>query len=31
MTRTFGIHSTQVGGWEKQALTGLLDLFGNGR
>jgi transposase len=24
-------HPTQVGGWKKQALAGLPDIFGNGR
>src|SRR3954447_13833201 len=27
----FGVHPTQVGGWKKQALAGLPDIFGNGR
>ena len=27
----FGIHPTQVGGWKKQALAGLPDVFRNGR
>jgi len=27
----FGFHPTQVGGWKKQALAGLPDIFGNGR
>lgn len=27
----FGVHSTWVGGWKKQALAGLPDTFGNGR
>ena len=27
----FGVHPTQVGGWKKQALAGLPDVFGNGR
>ena len=27
----FGVHPTQVGGWKKQALVGLPDVFGNGR
>src|SRR5207344_1715775 len=26
-----GVHPTQVGGWKKQALAGLPDIFGNGR
>jgi transposase-like protein len=25
----FGVHPTQVGGWEKQALAGSPDIFGN--
>ena len=31
IAQMFGVHPTQVGGWKKQALTGLPDLFGNGR
>src|ERR1039458_2450349 len=27
----FGVHPTQAGGWKKQALAGLSDVFGNGR
>lgn len=27
----FGVHPTQVGGWKKQVLAGLPDVFGNGR
>lgn len=27
----FDVHPTQVGGWKKQALAGLPDVFGNGR
>jgi transposase len=27
----FDVHLTQVGGWKKQALAGLPDVFGNGR
>ena len=27
----FGVHPTQVGGWKKQALAGLIDVFGRGR
>jgi putative transposase len=27
----FGVHPTQVGGWKKQGLAGLPDIFGNGR
>ena len=26
-----GVHPTQVGGWKKQALAGLVDVFGQGR
>lgn len=31
IAQTFGIHPTLVGGWKKQALTGLVDVFTNGR
>jgi transposase len=31
IAQMFGVHPTQVGGWKKQALTGLPDIFGNGR
>jgi transposase len=31
IAQMFGIHPTQVGGWKKQALAGLPDVFGNGR
>jgi transposase len=31
IAQMFGVHPTQVGGWKKQALSGLPDLFGNGR
>ena len=31
IAQMFGIHPTQVGGWKKQALAGLPDIFGNGR
>ena len=31
IAQMFGVHPTQVGGWKKQALAGLPDLFGNGR
>src|SRR6266576_3586393 len=31
MAQMFGVHPTQVGGWKKQALAGLPDIFGNGR
>ena len=27
----FGVHPTQVGGWKKQALAGLPEIFSNGR
>jgi len=27
----FGVHPTQVGGWKRQALAGLPEVFGNGR
>ncbi len=27
----FAVHPTQVGGWKKQALDGLPDIFGQGR
>lgn len=27
----FAVHPTQIGGWKKQALDGLPDIFGNGR
>jgi hypothetical protein len=27
----FGVHPTQLGGWKKQALAGLPDMFSNGR
>src|SRR5579871_5519039 len=30
IAQMFGVHPTQVGGWKKQALAGLPDLFGNG-
>src|ERR1700719_1366104 len=29
IAQMFGVHPTQVGGWKKQALAGLPDLFGN--
>jgi transposase len=31
IAQMFGVHPTQVGGWKKQALDGLPDIFGNGR
>jgi transposase len=31
IAQIFGVHPTQVGGWKKQALAGLPDVFGNGR
>jgi hypothetical protein len=31
IAQMFGVHPTQVGGWKKQALAGLPDVFGNGR
>ena len=31
IAQLFGVHPTQVGGWKKQALTGLIDVFGQGR
>lgn len=31
IAQTFGVHPTQVGGWKKQALDGMADIFGNGR
>src|ERR1700687_5637088 len=31
IAQMFGVHPTQVGGWKKQALVGLPDIFGNGR
>src|ERR1700752_4150984 len=31
IAQIFGVHPTQVGGWKKQALAGLPDIFGNGR
>jgi transposase len=30
IAQMFGAHPTQVGGWKKQALAGLPDVFGNG-
>src|SRR5271165_1210917 len=31
IAQMLGVHPTQVGGWKKQALAGLPDIFGNGR
>ena len=31
IAQMFGVHPTQVGGWKKQALAGLPDVFGDGR
>lgn len=31
IAQMYSVHPTQVGGWKKQALTGLVDVFGNGR
>src|ERR1700749_512459 len=31
IAQMFGVHPTQVGGWKKQAMSGLPDIFGNGR
>src|SRR4051812_15984064 len=31
ISQMFGVHPTQVGGWKKQAVAGLPDVFGNGR
>jgi transposase-like protein len=31
IAQMYGVHPTQVGGWKKQALAGLPDVFGNGR
>ena len=31
IAQMFGVHPTQVGGWKKQALAGLPEIFGNGR
>src|SRR2546427_2630023 len=30
IAQMFGVHPTQVGGWKKQALAGLPDIFSNG-
>jgi transposase len=31
IAQMFGVHPTQVGGWKRQALAGLPDVFGSGR
>ena len=31
IAQMFGVHPTQAGGWKKQALAGLPDIFGNSR
>ena len=31
IAQMFDVHPTQVGGWKKQALTGLPEIFSNGR
>ena len=31
IAQMFGVHPTQVGGWKKQGLAGLADIFSNGR
>src|SRR5271167_2661595 len=31
IAQMFGVHPTQVGGWKKQALSGMPDIFGNSR
>ena len=31
IAQVFGVHPIQAGGWKKQALAGLPDIFGNGR
>jgi transposase-like protein len=31
ISQMYGVHPNQVGGWKKQALAGLTDVFGNGR
>ena len=30
IAQMFAVHPTQVGGWKRQALAGLPDIFGNG-
>ena len=31
IAQMYGVHPTQVGGWKKQALAGLPEIFSNGR
>ena len=31
IAQMFGVHPTQVGGWKRQALASLPDIFSNGR
>ena len=31
IAQMFGLHPTPVGGWKRQVLAGLPDVFGNGR
>ena len=31
IAQMFGVHPTQVGGWKKQALAGLAEIFSHGR
>jgi transposase len=31
IAQIYGVHPTQVGGWKKQALAGLPEIFSNGR
>jgi transposase len=31
ISQVFGVHPTQVGGWKRQALAGLPEIFSNGR
>ena len=31
IAQMFDVHPTQAGGWKKQALAGLPDIFSNGR
>jgi transposase len=31
IAQMFGVHPTQVGGWKRQALAGLPEIFSNGR
>jgi transposase-like protein len=30
IAQKFGVHPTQVGSWKKQAVAGLVEVFGNG-